>query len=164
MRLSLFAALILCASPAALAQNAPSASAMGAMDSNAMGGNHVGLQHTDGGTTVALPEICGAAPANTENVATSQKQMTGDMDAGHVALMSGMDAMHSQMMAGMQAQDVDVAFVCGMIPHHQGAISMARAELDHGDDPFARQVAERVIAAQEAEIAEMLDWLGEQSK
>ena len=44
-----------------------------------------------------------------------------------------MMATHGPMMQGMMAEDPDVAFACAMIPHHQGAIQMAEAELRHGD-------------------------------
>ena len=73
--------------------------------------------------------------------------------------MAGMDRMNADMMAGGTAEDIDVAFICSMIPHHQGAIDMARAQLAHGDEDFPRQLAEAIIAAQEAEIAQMLEWL-----
>lgn len=39
------------------------------------------------------------------------------------------------MHEGMMMEDVDVAFACGMIAHHQGAIDMAEVLLEHGDDP-----------------------------
>jgi uncharacterized protein (DUF305 family) len=44
-------------------------------------------------------------------------------------------------------------------PHHQGAISMAQAELKYGKDPFTQKLTKGIIAAQEKEIAEMMDWL-----
>lgn len=86
----------------------------------------------------------------------------GTSDQAHQDLMAGMDKMNRDMMAGGTASDIDVAFVCSMIPHHQGAIDMAKAELLHGDDPWAREMAQKVIDAQEAEIAEMLEWLAKQ--
>lgn len=45
-----------------------------------------------------------------------------------------MMGMHMPMMEAMQAKDPDVAFIKGMIPHHQAAIDMARAVLEYGSD------------------------------
>jgi uncharacterized protein (DUF305 family) len=92
----------------------------------------------------------------------SGKKMQMEMDQAHTDLMMGMDEMNAQMMKGMTASDIDVAFVCGMIPHHQGAINMAKAELAHGDSDWAKAMAQKVIDAQEKEIADMLNWLNEQ--
>ena len=107
-----------------------------------------------------LPAICLANAGHAMHDMGPSMNMAGDQ--AHQDLMAGMDAMNRDMMAGGTASDLDVAFVCSMIPHHQGAIDMARAELAHGDDPWAKEMAQKVIDAQEAEIAAMLEWLGKQ--
>ncbi|TGT34851.1 DUF305 domain-containing protein, partial [Mesorhizobium sp. M4B.F.Ca.ET.169.01.1.1] len=72
---------------------------------------------------------------------------------------AAMHKMHTDMMASQYTGNADVDFVRGMIPHHQGAIDMAKVELANGKDPEIRKLAEGVIAAQEAEIKQMQDWL-----
>jgi uncharacterized protein (DUF305 family) len=59
---------------------------------------------------------------------------------------------------------IDVAFNYAMIPRHQGAISMAPAELKYGKGLESRKLAEGIIAAHEQEIAGMLEWLRKRSK
>jgi uncharacterized protein (DUF305 family) len=83
-------------------------------------------------------------------------------DAAHQDLMSGMGTMNQQMMQGGTAADIDVAFICAMMPHHQGAIDMAKAELAHGDDPWAKELAQKIIDAQQHEISQMQGWLAKQ--
>lgn len=67
------------------------------------------------------------------------------------------DKMHSGM--GTIDADADVAFMQGMIPHHMGAVDMAKVALEHGKDPEVRALAQKVIAAQEDEMKEMQAWL-----
>jgi uncharacterized protein (DUF305 family) len=66
--------------------------------------------------------------------------------------------MHKDMAVPLTG-NADVDFVQGMIPHHQGAIDMARIVLEHGKDPDIRKLAQEVISAQEGEIAMMKAWL-----
>lgn len=84
--------------------------------------------------------------------------MMGDKGPASMAFMEVNDRMH-QAMAIEYTGNADADFIRGMIPHHQGAVEMARVVLEHGSDPEVRKLAEAIIAAQEAEIQWMQDWL-----
>jgi uncharacterized protein (DUF305 family) len=71
------------------------------------------------------------------------------------------------MMNGMNVKPTgkpDRDFVLMMIPHHQGAIDMAKVELQYGTDPELRQLATDIVAAQEKEIAQMRAWMEKNGK
>lgn len=72
---------------------------------------------------------------------------------------AGMEAMMMNMHAPGFTGNPDVDFLAMMIPHHQGAVEMARLELIHGKDPLTRRVAEEIIASQTTEIAAMKERL-----
>jgi uncharacterized protein (DUF305 family) len=71
------------------------------------------------------------------------------------AMHEAMAKMSSAMAAAQMNGDVDHDFLAMMIPHHAGAVDMARLLLIHGHDPLVRQLAEEIIASQQAEIASM---------
>ncbi|RXT55487.1 DUF305 domain-containing protein [Bosea sp. Tri-44] len=73
------------------------------------------------------------------------------------------DKMHKEMGVAFSG-DPDVDFVRGMIPHHRGAVDMAKVVLAHGKDPELRKLAEAVITEQEKEIAFMREWRKKRGK
>jgi uncharacterized protein (DUF305 family) len=77
--------------------------------------------------------------------------------------MAANEKMHREM-ALQFTGDADRDFAAAMIPHHQGAIDMARIVLEHGKDPAVRKLAQDVITAQEREIADMQAWLKKNAK
>ncbi len=78
----------------------------------------------------------------------SASAFEADMSVGMARMMQDM---HSPGYTGRP----DTDFLAMMIPHHEGAVDMARLVLIHGRDPMVRQIAEDIIASQTVEIAAM---------
>jgi Domain of unknown function (DUF305) len=87
-----------------------------------------------------------------------------DPPKGEAAFLAENDKAMSKMMAGMAVKpsgDIDRDFAAMMIPHHQGAIDMAQAELRHGKNEQLRRIAQEIIVDQLQEIAAMKLALGD---
>ena len=81
---------------------------------------------------------------------------SGDLEAlGLTTEQAGM----SMDMAELEgAKPFDRAFIDAMVPHHEGAIAMAEAVLERGQDPDLKTLAEKIVSAQEREIRQMSSW------
>ena len=110
--------------------------------------------------TNGMPMDHGAMPHGGMNAPAGHGPDLADNPAV-AAFMAANRQMHAAMAIDFTG-NADVDFVQGMIPHHQGAIDMAKVELEYGTDPAIRKLAEGIIAAQEAEIAQMQAWLAAQ--
>ncbi len=90
----------------------------------------------------------------------------GEMDhSGAVDVYApAMETMHEGMMSVEPSGDADVDFVRGMIPHHQGAVDMAKILKEKGKDAELQSLADSIITSQEKEIAMMKNWLKRHGK
>jgi len=79
------------------------------------------------------------------------------------AMSASMKRMDREMAAAPMNGNVDHDFATMMLPHHQGAIDMAKAELSYGKDRVMRRLAQEIIVDQESEIDAMQLWLTKNS-
>jgi uncharacterized protein (DUF305 family) len=90
--------------------------------------------------------------------AHGRNQTAGDQSASSLAFAAVNEKMHRDMAITFSG-DPDSDFARGMIPHHQGAIDMAKIVIAFGKDPEVRKLAEEIVKAQESEINFMRSWL-----
>lgn len=99
-----------------------------------------------------VAERLGIAPGATHG----DMQMTEDLDTlGLTMKQSGMNMDMSELSG---ADPFDREFIDMMVPHHQGAILMARAELKRGQVAELREIARSIVKAQAMEIRQMNEW------
>lgn len=102
----------------------------------------------------------GMGMMNMESMQTMMKTMMPS--PGGAASTKDFKSADMKMMHDMAVPytgNADIDFRTKMIPHHQGAIDMAKVALAHAKDETTKVLAAQIIKDQEREIAEMRDWL-----
>ncbi len=113
------------------------------------------------GGILFLAAFTAAAPAMAQQAASPPHVMGAAPAAGSAdqAMKAGMDKMRQDMADAPMTGDADRDFVAMMIPHHQGAVEMAKVELLYGKNPEIRKLARAIVAAQNRELGQMQAWL-----
>ena len=114
-------------------------------------------------TLMLVASISGIALAQSHHHDAISGQINSANATFASQMMQAMDRMDSAMMAAKPTNDPDRDFAAMMIPHHQGAIDMAKVELIYGRDPVLRRLAEGIIVEQQQEIELMQRSLNERS-
>ena len=94
----------------------------------------------------------------TTSFAFSSTHYDAHKNHGDMPFQKAMDKMHKDMNFNSTG-NIDIDFLKGMIPHHQGAIDMSEELIKKTKDPELKAFAQEIIAAQKAEIKQMQDWL-----
>jgi uncharacterized protein (DUF305 family) len=107
-------------------------------------------------------DIVSAQDAEISDMNTMHQRMFGEpadgADHGSLGLDESMMGMSMDMSSLENSKQFDKAFIDAMIPHHQGAIRMARIEIAQGQDQQTKDLAQAIIDAQSREIDEMNQW------
>ncbi len=97
------------------------------------------------GLTIALP-------------AFAQQMIMPGSNPADQAFSAEMGQMSTSMSGTPMSANTDHDFVTMMLPHHEGAVAMAKTELRYGKDPMLRKMAQDIIASQDQEILQMKTW------
>ncbi|ULB11283.1 DUF305 domain-containing protein [Cereibacter azotoformans] len=112
------------------------------------------------GDAAALPAACQTSRGGMMDHG-GMMQMRHGGGAASEGFGAVMQKMQGAMMMAMAIGDPDLVFACGMIPHHQGAISIVRTVQQHGKDQTIKAMAQKMIDDQTQEIKELTDWIGQ---
>jgi uncharacterized protein (DUF305 family) len=115
------------------------------------------------GVVVMVLLVCGGAAAAQTDPGMTRMAAPAPANPAAQADESAMKTMMAAM-AAPYTGNADQDFVSHMVPHHQGAIDMAEVELKYGSDPKLKQMAARIIADQQREIAFMQAWAARHKK
>jgi uncharacterized protein (DUF305 family) len=133
----------------------------------------LGQENRSGQVRFELPEPCRAAADVSSDMMKQMETMQDrmgqlkqemqammkDMSEAQKQLHQAMMNMDRPMTMGMMAKDADVAWICAMIPHHQGAIAMARAGLEQADNSESKKLARETIEENEKGLKKLVDWV-----
>ena len=109
------------------------------------------------GVLVLLILVCSIASPARQGLPSSQKEQ--NVGAAGLEMEQAMEKMHTGMASIKPSGDNDADFVRFMLPHHEAALDMAKAELTHGKDPQMRRLAQEIVTDQQSEIELMQLWL-----
>ncbi|MGH8778464.1 DUF305 domain-containing protein [Paraburkholderia sp.] len=101
----------------------------------------------------ATPVFAAGATPTASTTASPEAPFLAENDAAMTKMMNDMTVSPSG--------DVDRDFVAMMVPHHQGAIDMAQAELRYGHNEQLRRIAQEIVVEQQQEIVAMHVALGQ---
>ena len=120
-----------------------------------------GFAQTSPPGPAAMPGMPGMGRPSTEmpGMAMPASRTGTSLPANQQEMMRSMEKMNHDMMGAPMTGDPDRDLVTMMMPHHQGAIDMARIYLRDGKDPAIRKMAQRIIADQTREIRDFKAWL-----
>jgi uncharacterized protein (DUF305 family) len=107
-------------------------------------------------TSCSSPNDTATNSASTEAPKAQTQPISSTTPSPAKANHSGMN--HGEMSLGAADSDYDLRFIDAMIPHHEGAVVMAKAVLQNSQRPELKKLANEIIQAQEKEIAEMKQW------
>jgi uncharacterized protein (DUF305 family) len=109
---------------------------------------------------VLIAALCATSPALAQDKVDHSMHGGHDMSAAasDAPWAAEYDAVNTVMHQGMAIEysaNPDLDFARAMLAHHEGAVAMAQVQLTHGTDSEMRALAQAIIDAQAAEIAQM---------